>query len=80
LDQAGKAAIAVVSEMGDEILCLAWPKAHGVIIDPAAGIGIALEPLEFSLRHRYHVRGKVYLVKGKLEALRDRINKEITVQ
>ncbi len=80
LDQPGKTAIAVESDQGDEILCMAWPKAHGVIHHPGTTIGIALEPVEFSLRHRYHVRGKVYLVNRDLEMLRDRINKEITVQ
>ncbi len=80
LDQPGKTAIAVESETSDEILCLAWPKAHGLVHNSGTVIGIALEPVDFSLRHRYHIRGKVYMVNGDLEALRDRINKEITVQ
>jgi len=80
LDQPGKTAIAVESETGEKILCLAWPKAHGVIHRSGTAVGIALEPVEFSLRHRYHIRGKVYLVEADLEALRDRINKEITVE
>ena len=80
LDQIGKAAIAVISEGGDEILCMAWPKAHGVTFESGSSIGISLEPVDFSLRHRYHIRGKVYLLQADLDVLKDRINKEITVQ
>ncbi len=80
LDQAGKTAVAVASETGDEILCMAWPKAHGVTFESGSSIGISLEPVDFSLRHRYHIRGKLYLLQADLDVLKDRINKEITVQ
>ncbi len=80
LEEPGRAAIAVQSSKGGQILCMAWPKVHSVINKPGQGIGISLEPINFSLRKRYHVRGKVYLVDADLEALRDRINKEITVR
>jgi len=77
----GVMAIAVQSMDGSQIVCLAWPKARHVILEPEANrLGIALEPVEFSLRRRYHLRGKVFLMTASLEVIRDRIQKEITTR
>jgi hypothetical protein len=58
---------------------MAWPKAAGIMYTGDA-IGITLEPVEFSMRQRYHVRGKVYLMETGLEVVKDRISKEITTR
>jgi hypothetical protein len=77
----GVKAIAVQSADHDQVLCMAWPKARYVILRPEVNqLGVALEPVEFSLRRRYHLRGKVFLMDTSLEVIRDRIQKEITTR
>ena len=61
-DTPGLKAIAVQSAKSGQILCLAWPKARHFIWDPSSGLtGIALEPVEFAQRRRYHLRGRLQL-------------------
>ncbi len=74
----GLGAIAIESSGGGKILCMAWPKSRKVLSGPGQSPGIALEPVSFGLNKRYHTRGKIYLIDGNLEMLRDRIQKEIT--
>ncbi len=73
----GPGAIAVVSACGTRILCMAWPRANDVI--SGQDLGVALQPVHFPLNRRYHIRGKVYLLEGNLEILKDRIGRETTI-
>lgn len=73
----GAGVIAVVSDAGNKILCIAWPKAGNIIA--GKDMGVALQPVPVPPSKRYHVRGKVYLIEGDLEILKDRICKETTI-
>ncbi len=77
LDISGRGAIAVESKEGGEFLCMAWPRSEEILLDPGVAIGMALEPVTFALRKRYHTRGKVYIHKGNLPSLQDKVNKEL---
>ncbi len=68
--------IAVQSAGMDKVLCLAWPGAEGAFADGGKEIGISIEPISFPLRKRYLLKGKVYIMEGDLDILRDRISKE----
>ncbi len=73
----GPGVVAVVSASGTQVLCMAWPRASGIIAGPH--MGVALQPLRFPRNRRYHIRGKLYLMDADLEILLDRIRKETTV-
>lgn len=73
----GRGAIAVESSNGEGILCMAWPRSAGFLLDPGISVGLSLEPVSFALHKRYHTRGKVYLHSGDLNSLQDKIQKEL---
>lgn len=77
-DTAGSGVVAVESIDGGTFLCLAWKNANGVS-GSGKEIGVSLKPVNFELHKRYHVRGKIYLMEGDLEILRDRISKETNI-
>ena len=72
----GAQAFAVQCTRGERVLAMAWNRGQGVsaarkpevILESAAIVG-----------KRIHVRGKVYLIKGSLDVLADRIRKELHV-
>ncbi len=78
-DASGPGIIAVQSEDGEEILCLVWPGAKGAFASGGEEIGVIIKPISFPLKRRYLLRGKVYLMEGDLEILRDRISKEVNI-
>ncbi|MCK0148087.1 hypothetical protein MWU78_20745 [Arenibacter sp. F26102] len=75
IDKDSLGVIAVESDDGGKFLCMVWNNSNGVSGD-GKEIGVSLTPVNFELHKRYHVRGKVYLMEGDLEVLRDRISKE----
>ncbi len=70
-------AFAVVSKQEDKILCMVWNNPKKVVTPKNGKTGLALQPVEFPIDKRYHVRGKLYLIENDLEILKDRIMKEI---
>ena len=72
-------AIAVQSADEKSLVCLAWPRAIGATVEGST-LAISLEPVEISWKHRYHLRGKVYVLEAGLEVLKDRIGREITTR
>jgi hypothetical protein len=73
----GIGAIAAKSSDGEKIVCMAWPRAVGVVAEHGKRIGVALRSVRFPPNRRYHVRGKIYLVEGDLQVLGDRIRREM---
>ncbi len=76
---AGTGVVAVTSTDGKQILCMAWPKASGVVAGTDLKIGVTLQPARFPANRRYHIRGKIYLLDSDLEILKDRIGKEMSI-
>lgn len=75
---AGAGVIAVRSLDGDFILALAIHNASRMIsLKGENRIGLALEPVSFPLKGRYHVRGKIYLMQADLDIIADRVRKEM---
>jgi hypothetical protein len=74
----GLGVIAVQSSVDDKILCIAWTNASGVT-SKNSKVGVSLKAVEFGLNKRYHVRGKLYLIDNNLDALEDRIRKELNL-
>jgi hypothetical protein len=75
----GIKAIAVEDREGSSFLCLAWPRAIEAAVEENR-ISISLEPVHIAMKHRYHLRGKVYLGAQSLDILADRIKREITTR
>ena len=78
-ETSGTAAIALADAAGERFLCMAWPRSARIHYGQSSP-GIAIDPVEFSMGHRYHIRGKIFIVEGSLEVLKDRIDKEITTR
>jgi hypothetical protein len=75
---AGAGVIAVQSLDGNSIFALAVHNASRVItLKGENRIGLALEPVSFPLKGRYHVRGKIYLMQADLDIIADRVRKEM---
>ncbi len=75
----GTGIIAVQSADGEKLLCMAWPNAIYCLRKEGTKVGVALDPVDFPLTKRYHLRGKIYLFEGGREVLLDRIRKEQNV-
>jgi hypothetical protein len=80
LESTGEApVVAVRSADGKRIVCLAWSHADAVRADDGLKIGSVLRSVDPPGGRRYHVRGKIYLMDGSLEILRDRVSKELSL-
>lgn len=62
----------------DAILALVWNNAQEIVQEDQT-IGVKLIEKEYPVDRRYHVRGKVFLLEGDLEALEKRISRELNV-
>ena len=74
----GLGIIAVQSSVDDKILCIAWTNASGVTSNNSK-VGVLLKAIELGFHKRYHVRGKLYVIDNNLDALEERIRKELNI-
>ena len=72
-------AIAVISKDGKSCFAMAWPNSQAIIAEKNGLTGLELEPRTFPPKRRYHLRGKIYLMQGDLESLKQRIIRETAV-
>ena len=72
-------AVAVKAQGADDaLLALVWNNAQEVVQEHRM-IGVKLRETAYPVDRRYHVRGKVYLFKGNLATLRQRISRELNL-
>jgi hypothetical protein len=74
----GLGIIAVQSSVDDKILCIAWTNASGVTSNNSK-VGVLLKVIELGFHKRYHVRGKLYVIDNNLDALEEKIRKELNI-
>lgn len=72
-------AVAVTSSDGQYCFAMVWPHSQEVIRDKEGKVGLEIDPLKIPVDRRFHLRGKVYLVKGTLDMLAKRISRETQI-